>query len=876
MATIAFTAIGAAAGPAGAMIGSMIGGYVDNRWLFPAIFGQPEIEAPRLGDIALQMASEGSPKHYCIGPENRIAGTVIWISDLIEVKNQEEVEGGGKGGGGHSQSVTTYSYFVDIAVALCEGEIQSVQEIWADGKLLYDADPDINISSNQLTATVRQHWRSTFSLWSSGFRVPFLWRLGLVITSPDGGPDLSQFKSGEDVVVAGWTETDYNGTFRCKSAATLDSGATELVLELPVTASTSGEAAGNTITLDQDLPGFSAQRVESVTVYTGSGSQDPDDLIEAYEGTGDVPAFRHTAYVVLKRLALADFGNRPPQLSFLVKKDTSKTIGSAIGDLLKRTGLVAAQYDVSALSGNVRGYAIPGPQATKSILKPLMLAHNVVMTESEGKLVFKHRDSLDTETPDADDLAAHDAGQDAPRPAQISDVMGVDFPGEVNVQFIDPANNYQQGSQRERRINSPTSSTVAVNLPMVMTAQTARELAMRELWAPWINRQVVEFALPPSYGHIQVNDLVALTLEGESYTVLVRKIDRGHNHLLLLEGVVEETSVHSQTGSADSLDLDEPVIYMPPTVLLQVLDLPPMTEADTLRFGVYVGMCLHDRTATWLGATLYSSLDDVNFIRDRADRGFQQAVMGEVDGAVAAGPHGYWDRTNTVTVRLYNGELESKTEIEVLNGANRAALGTEIIAFQTATLVSDYTYQLSTLLRGLRNTENDMVHSDGDAFVLLSSAGIQFKEYDASAAGATRYFKAVAATADVDDIASQGELIYGLTRRPFAPCHIETSWDGSNNLTIDWQRRSRVPFRLFGPLAAPLLETTEAYEIDILDGGDNVLRTISAGSSKTATYTAAQQTADGLTPGDALTFQIFQIGDDVGRGRVAEVDVAAA
>ena len=55
-------------------------------------------------------------------------------------------------------------------------------------------------------------------------------------------------------------------------------------------------------------------------VHTGSETQPPDSLIEAHEGAGNAPAFRGTAYVVFERLALADFGNRIPQLSFEVHR----------------------------------------------------------------------------------------------------------------------------------------------------------------------------------------------------------------------------------------------------------------------------------------------------------------------------------------------------------------------------------------------------------------------------------------------------------------------------------------------------------------------------------------------------------------------------
>ncbi len=53
-------------------------------------------------------------------------------------------------------------------------------------------------------------------------------------------------------------------------------------------------------------------------VYTGSETQAPDSLIAAIEGADRAPAYRGIAYVVFQRWALAEFGNRVPQLSFEV------------------------------------------------------------------------------------------------------------------------------------------------------------------------------------------------------------------------------------------------------------------------------------------------------------------------------------------------------------------------------------------------------------------------------------------------------------------------------------------------------------------------------------------------------------------------------
>ncbi|MFK7877441.1 MAG: glycoside hydrolase/phage tail family protein [Paracoccaceae bacterium] len=58
----------------------------------------------------------------------------------------------------------------------------------------------------------------------------------------------------------------------------------------------------------------------NMRLYPGNDSQVPDPLMEAIEGTGEVPAYRGTAYVVFENLALEQFGNRVPQFSFAVSR----------------------------------------------------------------------------------------------------------------------------------------------------------------------------------------------------------------------------------------------------------------------------------------------------------------------------------------------------------------------------------------------------------------------------------------------------------------------------------------------------------------------------------------------------------------------------
>jgi len=107
--------------------------------------------------------------------------------------------------------------------------------------------------------------------------------------------------------------------------------------------------------------------------------------------------------------------------------------------------------------------------------------------------------------------------------------------------------------------------------------------------------------------------------------------------------------------------------------------------------------------------------------------------------------------------------------------------------------------------------------------------------------------------------------------RPFSVAHVEQPWRkprAPGDLTIRWTRRSRaLAADNWGAVDVPLVEETEAYEIEILDGVA-VKRVLSA-TTTSAIYAVAQQTADWgapLGPGDTLDIRLFQLSALVGRG----------
>lgn len=143
MARLVLGAVGAVAGfmaggPSGAAwgwtIGGMVGGLVD-----PQVIEQ---QGPRMSDTKMQFSSWGTMIPIVYG-SMRMAGNVIDASDIRETSTTTSE--GGKGG--PEVETTTYSYDVDLAIGLCEGEIIGIRKIWAYGNLIYNAGDDADLQT---------------------------------------------------------------------------------------------------------------------------------------------------------------------------------------------------------------------------------------------------------------------------------------------------------------------------------------------------------------------------------------------------------------------------------------------------------------------------------------------------------------------------------------------------------------------------------------------------------------------------------------------------------------------------------------------------------------------------------------------------------
>lgn len=752
---------GAIGGPIGAQIGgfigSTLGGMIDNK-LFPQ-----KSEGPRLTDLSVTSSTYGKPLPVLYGPDNRIAGNLIWCSGLIETKTKKKQ--GGKGA--PSVQVTEYTYRASIAIALGEGTLSRIKKIWANNKLIYDVD---------------------------------------------GTP-----------------------------------------------------------------PEVPAQLYSAMRFYPGNFTQNPDPTVESYIGAGNTPAYRGTAYVVLADLQLADYGNRLPNIDFLVEAHDEINVGQVVADVVSRCGLDLNLASTVSLTDPVRGYAIGVSSSGIGAMQPLALVFDFDVAEVGGALRCVKRTASAAAIVLSRDLAGHEAGQEQGDTLEWKRAQVTQMPREATITFPDPDRDWQPNSQVARRSEGSADSNLASEVSVVMSADKARSLADRMLWEAWTGIQTAE---------TQTDDRWLSLEPGRSYwfetpaglePLRVLRLTRGWNGVIDLSLIRDRDEVYLSTATGVVAPVPPNELRLPGLSRIILLDIPLLLDADEAQAsGFYWGVV--GSGVGWRGADFLRSVSPPSF-ENIAPQG-AELTLGSVAVATPAPPPGYDSRADLdlatvirVTMERPDMTLAGATDAELFAGSNALYLGPidghggEIVQFGVVTLVSPGVYDLSRLRRGQRGTEFAWgSHVAAEMAVLLEIGSVRRSDFGVSDLDLSRAYKAVSLLTLQDDTPAVAWANTGVGLRPYSPVDLMAEGESGADVLMQWTRRSRIGEGVVPP---PLAEESEAYVLRILTAGGALKREVAL-STPGFTYTVAMQTADFGAPVTTLRWQVAQVSTAFGPGPFAE------
>jgi Putative phage tail protein len=602
----------------------------------------------------------------------------------------------------------------------------------------------------------------------------------------------------------------------------------------------------------------------AIRLYTGTESQSPDPTMQAALGAGNCPAHRGLAYIVFEHLELADFGNRLPNFTFEVEATADGTVANVINELCDAANvpfLDAARTEYLDL----RGYTLAGAMTVRSALEPLRSAFFFDASEIEGEMQFFPIDAPPVARIPRAELGAHQFGTDRPHDYELQRTADIELPRQVMLQHIDPARDYQANSQRARRSTVASDADLSVVLPIVMDASTGKGIAEKMLSIAWLRRDKFNYQLPISYMHIAAgNKIVVGHDDGKDRSLRVNRAELRLPGSILVECETDGSSVLTKAASAVTSLVPTQVVTLPGVTTAHLLDLPILRDIDDTA-GFYVAG--NGPSTGWPGAVVYRSRDGGVNYEPFGDL-IEGAVIGVTSGALGnASPH-YWDETSTVTITLLDTRdtLESVTELQVLNGANACVIGDEVLQFRTATLIGLAQYQLSGLLRGRKGTEDKIAgHAAGDRFILLTAPGVYRPVLEVGEVGIARSYKASSVGTLLSDAPPFSFTHSGRYAKPYAAAHLAGTRNGGGDLAMTWIRRTRLDAPWADGIDAPLGETTEAYEVDILTAGGVLKRTLTS-ATQTATYTAADQVTDFGGAQSSIRVKVYQISSRAGRG----------
>ncbi|WP_374523889.1 phage tail protein [Sphingopyxis sp.] len=575
--------------------------------------------------------------------------------------------------------------------------------------------------------------------------------------------------------------------------------------------------------------------------YDGSEDQGVDPLIASAVGPASASAFRGLAYAVFEELELGAFGNRIPSLTFEVEADAASVDGGLIGDdLLGEAGRCNGIWPIA-------GYAASGDRV-RDALQPLFDIDGIGLSSGpEGwRFAASAGGSL---------LALADFSE-ARRAADQSDYTGrrraplSSLPGVIRLRHYEPERDYQLGQQtapvagggvREERID----------LPAVLPAGSARALARTLAAAAADGRETLTWSA----------DLAALALPvggvavsagpggGDGWRVASRTVGAA--------GVSLELRRHlpapAGTVAADpGLPVTSPD-WPDAEGFVRLFDLPNI--GATAASAPLLMVAAAGSNDGWRGADIWiqpaAGAEPVPIGTARP-----AAALGTLDAVLPAAGRRLFDWQNVVLVRLVNPAmtLESVDDRALLDGANRAMVGGELLQFGTAEPVGAGVWRLSRLLRGRCGTDA-AAHAVGADFVLLDDPALLAVPEElgriAEGGGAVLQWASRSDTVMVEFAVPAA----GRALRPLAPVHPRVRSDGAGGVEVRWTRCSRVDSGWRDHVDTALGESREAWRVELVPGG------VGAGPWETASPSLSIDAATlaALPPGAVLS--IRQIGD---------------
>jgi hypothetical protein len=380
-----------------------------------------------------------------------------------------------------------------------------------------------------------------------------------------------------------------------------------------------------------------------------------------------------------------------------------------------------------------------------------------------------------------------------------------DRPLEI-LRYYDIERDYQPGLQRASGRPGP-GQPLTIEMPASMTAATALSLANRmRQKADW-SRDRLSWRTSELDPDVAPGAVVSVTGFPGRWRVDGWELRAKGIELSLVRVIPDGT----EAASSDLVDPGRinPLADLPaPPTTLAAFELPPDNTGNASQVRVFAAVS--STASNWSGAALFGD-DGSGSLQSLGPSGRARSVTGTATSVLPAASPLLFDRHRNVTVELLAEDmnLANATARQLVSGANKALIGSEILQFAKAEPLDGRSWRLSGLLRGRGGTESAVFgHQTGERFVLLDQRIRQLDQ--ALVSGGPDALIVAAGRGDADPVASPIAL-RGISLRPPSPVHPRSSILPDGSLRMCWTRRARGAWLWLDGADTPLVEETERY-----------------------------------------------------------------
>ncbi len=537
-----------------------------------------------------------------------------------------------------------------------------------------------------------------------------------------------------------------------------------------------------------------------IRIYRGTLDQPVDPAIIADKGVDNTPAWRGIAYIVIDGL-LTQSGAIP---NVTIEWDQGTTaVDQIVKDLYALGGVADTNLDVTALSGlTIPGVIRTSQKPIGDTLKDLQTRFQFDMIEFDGlvKAVLRNRTDIDFVIPFAK-LRAHLDGSDTPpQDCIITDIDPLLLPFEVDVNYLDPGQDYHNGVQFDRRIDNGFQTDVqSVSLALVDNEHNMKTLASTLLYRPEMEGRSFTFETGPEFFPVVPGAVGHLVLPNATHTVRVGDGKYGlPTGICQFQAVRQAASVYSATGFGAISGAEDPVAGFPSNTKGIILDGPlfrPEDAGDGTDPVLYFGVCGIGGGA-WPGEATYQEMplgsDNYEFI------GVANLAsgIGRTTGTLASVVDTtVWDTTSTLTVDFYfdpqlatasTGDVEANPNLNLLAIKNPSTGLVECVQFKNATpgtpsspFVARYT--VDHFLRGRFETQNNVgSHTSADEVVFIDST-LKPRRQRKEDIGQILRFKFETSGQMLDSAQVVSETLHGYSLQPLAVSDVIVNTDAKGD-----------------------------------------------------------------------------------------------